>query len=158
MKITRVRHAGPQALEPPARTAPATGLGRPTARAWARLAAPATGFTLVEALIAVVLLGFAALGAASAEAWNARVTALAEAREDAAAAAELVLDSLVHVPAPPASGGTRVNGVDLDWMVVARGGSAAEIRLRARGRGPAVVADSFGAVWAPPPPTLAGAP
>ncbi len=118
----------------------------------------ADGFTLVEALFALVLLGFAALGAASAEAWNARATAVAEAREDAAAAAELVLDSLAHVPGPPASGATRVQGIDLDWTVVGRSGGGAEVRLCARGRGPAPVADSCGVIWAPPPLTPAGAP
>ncbi len=113
------------------------------------------GFTLVETLIALLLLGCAALAAASAEAWAARMTALAEAREGGAAAAELVLDSLAAVPSP-GPGSRREGGLRLDWVVVP-GPGGAEVRLRVTTVHPAGEA-WFGAIAAPPPEPLEAGP
>jgi len=116
---------------------------------------PRAGFTLVETLIALVLLGFAALAAASAQAWAARMVATAEAREAGVVAAELVLDSLAALPRPGA--GFRIEGtVRLDWTVVP-GRAGREVRLRVRG-GDAAGDAWFGAVVAPPPEELGAAP
>ncbi len=117
--------------------------------------APAAGLTLVEALIALVLLGFAAVATASAEAWSARATALAEAREAAAAAAELVLDSLATVAAPVA--GFRQEGsLLLEWVVVPVA-SGSELRLHVRSQRPG--ADAwFGAIASPAPEPLQAPP
>ncbi len=116
---------------------------------------PPLGFSLVETLIALVLLGFSALAAASAEGWAARMTALAEAREEGASAAELVLDSLAALSSPAA--GARAQGdLRLDWTVVPRG-AGLELRLRVRtARAPG--AAWYGALAATPPDTLGAAP
>ena len=131
-------------------------------QAWRRSRAQArSGFTLAEAMVALLILGLTALAAASAEAWAARTTAAAEAREDAATAAQLIADSLALVAAP-AAGSTVVDGLEVRWDVD-RADSAATVSLRlhvrplsrplARGRGE----EDFGAVLAPPPPSLESA-
>lgn len=114
----------------------------------------------MEAVIALVLLAFGAVAAAAAEAWAARACALAELREDGAAAAELVLDSLAQAPTP-SSGSTTVDGLDVAWELVPRG-TLAEVRLRVTGRGgptPAgAVREVFTALVGPPPALLEPSP
>lgn len=113
------------------------------------------GFTLVEAVLAVLLLGLAVLTAASADAWTARLLAGAEEREDAAAAATAVLDSIVAAGVP-AAGAVNRDGLRLVWTVQ-RADDVATIRLRATAPGRSQPLDEvFTAVWAPAPPSLDG--
>ncbi len=115
------------------------------------------GSTLLEALVALMLVAFVAVALASAEAWANRATATAEAQEDAATAAELVLDSLAQV-AEPASGSAELDGVSLAWTVEPGRGQAL-LRLRARTPARSVVIDEeFTTVWAPPPSPLEAGP
>lgn len=90
-------------------------------------------FALVEAVVALTLLGIAAAASGAASSWASRRILDARATEEAAAAAELVLDSLVATPSP-ASGSTRLDGCDLAWTVAGDGG-ARRIELRVRVRG-----------------------
>ncbi len=113
------------------------------------------GLTLIELLIALVLLGCAALAAASAEAWAARMTALAEAREAATTAAELVLDSLAALP-HPGPGARSERGLRLEWVVVPAVGGT-EVRLRVSTVTPAGEA-WYGVLATPPPPALEARP
>ncbi len=119
------------------------------------------GFTLVEALMAVTLVGVAALAAASAEAWAARTLAAAEAREDAAAAAELVADSLA-LEAAPADGQATVDGQLVRWQIGSdpRAPRVRTVRIgvRSPGRSAAAGEELFGAIWALPPSSLVESP
>lgn len=119
------------------------------------------GFTLVEALMAVLLVGVAALAAASAEAWAARTLAAAEAREDAAAAAELAADSLA-LEAAPTDGRTTVDGQLVQWQIASdpRNPLARTVRIGVRPAGRTTVAgeELFGAILALPPPSLEESP
>lgn len=120
------------------------------------------GFTLVEALVAIVILGFAALATASAEGWAARTTAGAEAREDAAALAELIADSLAQLPSPT-SGAAMMDGMEVRWDVQrATASGPLTLRLRVRPLGRPLAGgrgeEEFGAVLGPPPPSLQDAP
>ncbi len=111
----------------------------------------------MEALIAVVLLGVGAAAAATGQAWAARALARAEAREDAAAAAELVLDSLVQEPRPGA-GAAAERGIALQWQVTGTA-AAGEALLQANASGRGVqLTESWGVVLAAPPPLLGSAP
>ncbi len=114
------------------------------------------GFTLVEALLAVVLVAFIAVALASGEAWAGRQLAAAEAQEAAAAAAELVLDSLAQAP-NPTSGATVVGGLALQWTVQPAGGGA-RVRLRVRDPAGRQPDEEYGALLAPPPPSLGSSP
>ncbi len=76
------------------------------------------------------------------------MTALAEAREAAAVAAELVLDSLATVSAPVA-GSRQESGLLLEWVVVP-GAAGSELRLHVHGQ--RAGADAwFGALASPAP-------
>ncbi len=111
----------------------------------------------MEALIAVMLLGVGAAAAATGQAWAARALARAEAREDAAAAAELVLDSLVQEPRPGA-GAAAERGIALQWQVTGTA-AAGEALLQANASGRGVqLTESWGVVLAAPPPLLGSAP
>jgi prepilin-type N-terminal cleavage/methylation domain-containing protein len=119
------------------------------------LGAPRRGFTLVESLVALLLLGLAALASASTECWTARALARAEAREDAATAAEALLDSLVAAGSG-AGGVVEREGLQLEWSAESRNGMT-YLRVRATSPGrPVRVDERFGTVWAPPPPSLDG--
>ena len=109
----------------------------------------------MESLVALLLLGLAALASASAECWTARALALAEAREDAATAAEALLDSLVAAGGG-AGGVVERDHLRLEWSAESRGGlTHLRVRVTSPER-PARVEESFGTVWAPPPPSLDG--
>lgn len=115
------------------------------------------GFTLVEALVALVLVGFLAVAMATAQAWAERATAGAEAQEEAAAAAELVLDSIAGAVVP-ASGRAEFPGLLLEWTAVG-GNDGTRVRLRVRARGRTSPLDElYGMIWAPPPPPLGAVP
>jgi hypothetical protein len=91
----------------------------------------AGGFSLVEALVAFVLLGLGAVAEGSAGVWSARMLARAEAEEGAATEAEAVLDSLARLPSVTA-GRAAAGRLGLEWWVE-RVGSASEVRLRVCG-------------------------
>ena len=114
------------------------------------------GFTLLEALVALVLVGFIAVALSSGEAWVGRQLTVAEAREGAATAAELVLDSLAQTP-NPASGAVDVSGFTVQWTVEGAGGGA-RVRLRVSDPGRPWLHEEYGAVLAPPPPLLGASP
>jgi hypothetical protein len=78
------------------------------------------GFTLVEVLVAFVLLTVGVLGGMSMALLATRTLRVAEAHESAVGAAWAVLDSLVAVPDPVA--GSRVAGSQVvQWSVQSQG-------------------------------------
>lgn len=103
--------------------------------------------------MAVVLLGFGAAAAAAAQAWAAQTIARAEAREDAAAAAELILDSLAQDPTP-GSGRVIERGIALEWRVTGTAASGeAVVYASAAGRG-VQLDETWGVALAAPPPVV----
>lgn len=94
----------------------------------ARRAAGRSGFTLVEVIVAIVVLGVGVLGVAATASLAARVLRQAEADEGAATAAAALLDSLLSRGVPAA--GERVDGpYRLRWTTTASDTAAAEVRL-----------------------------
>ena len=116
------------------------------------------GFTLVEALIAVVLLGVGAAAAASGQAWAARTLERAEQREEAAATAELVLDSLAQLAAVTGGRLDGPHGLHVDWTAEAgRRGTTVRLRVRSTRSG-MTVEEAFDVFLAPPPMILGATP
>lgn len=76
--------------------------------------AGADGFTLVEILVALVVLMVGALGAASTAVLAARLLDSVHTEERAAHVGALVLDSLVHTPGP-ISGQRELDGFRVRW-------------------------------------------
>lgn len=76
--------------------------------------AGAGGFTLVEILVALLVLMVGALGAASTAVLAVRLLDSVHTEERAAQAAALVLDSLLHAP-DPTSGERELDGFRLRW-------------------------------------------
>jgi prepilin-type N-terminal cleavage/methylation domain-containing protein len=115
---------------------------------------PRAGFTLVEALVALVLLAFGALAAASAQGWAARTLEAADRREAATTLAERVLDSLALCPVVSDGSLQDGHGLTVAW-IAEPAGRATRVRLQVRG-GPGAAGDpeSFGALLGPPPPLL----
>lgn len=76
------------------------------------------GMSLVELIVAMTVLSIGVLGLAGAALLGQRTFATAAAVERAVGAASVVLDSLMHVPAPTA-GAIAMAGADVDWSVAA---------------------------------------
>lgn len=89
--------------------------------------AGAGGFTLVEILVALLVLMVGALGAASTAVLAVRLLDSVHTQERAAHAAALVLDSLLHTPAPT-SGERELDGFRLRWET-GTGGAADPIEV-----------------------------
>lgn len=77
------------------------------------------GFTLVEALVAVVLLAVGVLALAATGAFAAGLVRMAHREEAAARLASTLLDSLVHEP--PASGSLVLADLEARWSADAAG-------------------------------------
>lgn len=115
------------------------------------------GFTLVEVIVSLALLGVCVLGVTAAALLAARSLAAAYAEAGAALALASVADSLLLVPVP--ASGSRVEGrYRLGWTVApVPGGARIEITAsyddgRAARSVPLVV------FHAPPPPRIGGRP
>ena len=87
------------------------------------------GFSLVEVLAALVLLGVAGLAFSAGSTWAARLLASAERTERAQELAMLVLDSVAQSPAP-AGGEATLAGVRVRWTAADVAGGAARVELR----------------------------
>jgi len=105
------------------------------------------GFTLLEVVIALLVMELAVLGAVGVLTLASRTLARAEHLERAAAAVEGVMDSLTAEP-EPTDGGLVVAGATISWAVDATG----ELALVALG----VAGDTLVSVAAVLPPEGAG--
>jgi len=115
------------------------------------------GFTLIEVVVSILLLGVGVLGVTAAASIAARMLAAAHAEAGAALALASVADSLLLVPAPVP--GSRADGrYRLRWTVApVHGGAKIQITAtyddgRATRSVPLVV------FHAPPPPRIGGRP
>lgn len=86
------------------------------------------GFTVIEVIVAIVLLEVCVLGVAGMLVLSSRTLTRAEALETAVAVAEGVLDSLRALPAA-APGSRTLDDGTLEWTI----GPADEVVVRARG-------------------------
>lgn len=78
------------------------------------------GFSLVEVIVALMLLSAGLFGLTGAAAWSARTTRQADALETAVANAEDVLDSLAFATRP--TSGKRIIANDtLEWIASTQG-------------------------------------
>lgn len=76
------------------------------------------GFTLVELIIAVVILAIGLLGLAGTTGWVIRQTAFAEATTERAMARQSVVESVRSTPFDAVSGGSRtVDQFSVTWSV-----------------------------------------
>jgi prepilin-type N-terminal cleavage/methylation domain-containing protein len=100
-------------------------------------ATPRRGFTLVEVLVALVILEIGVLGAMSLLALAGRTMARAERLENAVAAVEGVADSLTLAAAIADGSRSLPGGATLEWR--AAPGGAFSVRLDdAAGPGPSI--------------------
>lgn len=111
------------------------------------------GFSLVEVLAALVLLGVAGLVFSAGSTWSARLLASAERTERAQELAMLVLDSLAQSPAP-GSGEATLAGVRVRWTAAREAGGAARVELRFVAPAAVAVLPPLVQVVGPTPPTL----
>lgn len=96
---------------------------------------PRSGFSLLELTVALVLLAVGVFALASAATVAQRSFAGAEAAERAARAAAIVIDSLLHVPAPR-DGARTEQGSAVRWQVLPdSGGIRLAVRVDSRGAG-----------------------
>lgn len=111
------------------------------------------GFTLVETMVALVVLAVGVLGAAATATLAARLLREAEAREGATVFGTVVLDSLLLVGAP--ADGERIDGrYRARWRVA---GARLSLEVTYDG-GTAVRVVSWEAARDPAPATSGGAP
>lgn len=87
------------------------------------------GFTLVETLVAVVILAVGVLGATGTGVVAMRLLSRAEARQDAATAAAMLLDSLALLD-DPGSGRATLGRFEASWSTA---GGEIEVRLHPAG-------------------------
>lgn len=73
------------------------------------------GFTLVETLVAIVILTIGVLGATGTALWAMRVLRQAEAHHDAVLAGAMLLDSLAQIPDAGAGGATH-DRIRAEWV------------------------------------------
>lgn len=117
------------------------------------------GFTIVEVVVAIVILAIAAFGIAGVAATASRMLARATATERAAAAAVFVMDSLLAEDQLRA-GSRAVGRFDVDWTVQDTGG-VRKIKLTVAFREPGRSRErriAFMALQAPALPRVPAAP
>ncbi len=115
------------------------------------------GFTLVEVVFALVLLGMGALAAAAAGGWGARHLRAAETETRAATFAAALLDSLV-AERDPAPGERSAGGIAVRWSVARGENGVLRVRLDASyGVGAERRSLSFDVIGAVSAPRLDGA-
>lgn len=115
------------------------------------------GFTLVEVVVAVVVLSIGVLGTVAVGQLGSRLVREAHAAERAIAGAALVLDSLTQRGAP-AAGERTLHGQHLRWTTRPEGGTVVIELVVEYGDGTARRRLVFGTRHIAAPPRLGGAP
>jgi prepilin-type N-terminal cleavage/methylation domain-containing protein len=94
------------------------------------------GFTLVEIVIAVVILSIGVLGLAGTTAHAIRSTTIADLRSERMAARQSVIEQLRALPFDSVSSGTdTVGAYEVQWRSTARGPLGKDLRLITTGPG-----------------------
>ena len=86
------------------------------------------GFSLIEVLIAMTLLGIALLGVAGSAAMASQVMRQAQMRERSTLQALQIIDSLTRVP-KPAPGQRTIGNLTVRWDITPTSGGAVAIDL-----------------------------
>ena len=95
-----------------------------------------SGFTLVELVVAVVILAVGVLGLAGATSYMIRETTLADLRTERTAALVAGLERLTATPFDSVEAGSdKVGAYAISWTVVPQGGEVKVIRLVTEGPG-----------------------
>jgi len=115
------------------------------------------GFTLVEVVVSISIVGACSLGVTAAAILAARTLAAAHAEAGAALALASVADSLLLVP-EPASGSRAEGRYHLQWTVVPVRGGARIVITATYDDGRVTRSVPLVVFHAPPPPRIGGRP